>query len=43
MDFYTSDVAFDISRAANKLGWSPKVDLQTGITETLQSYREAAG
>lgn len=38
MDFYTSDVAFDISRATARLGWTPAVDLETGIDTTLQSY-----
>ncbi len=40
MDFYTSDSAFDISRARAALGWEPAVSLDRGITRTLSAYRE---
>lgn len=40
MDFYTSDSAFDISRASEALDWAPQVSLESGIERTLGSYRE---
>jgi UDP-glucuronate decarboxylase len=30
----------DISRAKSLLGWSPKVDLQTGLARTIEYYRQ---
>jgi UDP-glucuronate decarboxylase len=30
----------DITRARNLLGWFPQVDLQTGLQQTIQYYRE---
>jgi nucleoside-diphosphate-sugar epimerase len=41
MDFYTSDSAFDTTRARAVLGWAPAVDLDEGIRRTLAWYREA--
>ena len=38
MDFFTSDVAFDTTRARQALGWRPQVDLDTGIAKTLAYY-----
>lgn len=38
MDFFTSDVAFDTTRARQALGWQPQVDLDTGIAKTLAYY-----
>ena len=40
MDFFTSDCAFDISRAKTVLDWEPFVSLRDGIERTLESYRE---
>jgi nucleoside-diphosphate-sugar epimerase len=39
MDFYTSDSAFDISRARSALDWAPEVSLEDGIGRTLRSYQ----
>jgi nucleoside-diphosphate-sugar epimerase len=41
MDFFTSDSAFDTSRARRLLGWAPQVDLFDGVRRTYQAYREA--
>jgi nucleoside-diphosphate-sugar epimerase len=41
MDFFTSDSAFDTSRARRLLGWAPRVDLPEGIRRTCEAYREA--
>ncbi|MHC4377836.1 MAG: SDR family NAD-dependent epimerase/dehydratase, partial [Planctomycetota bacterium] len=30
----------DITRAKELLGWEPKVDLHTGLTRTLEYFRE---
>lgn len=39
VDFFIKDRAFDISKAREKLGYQPKVDLQTGLRETAEWYR----
>jgi nucleoside-diphosphate-sugar epimerase len=41
MDFFTSDAAFDISRAKALLGWEPKVGLREGVRRTLHDYCRA--
>lgn len=41
MDFFTSDSAFDTSRARHLLGWSPQVDLADGVRRTYEAYRGA--
>jgi UDP-glucose 4-epimerase len=41
MDFFTSDSAFDTSRARQLLGWKPKVDLAEGVRRTYEAYRAA--
>jgi nucleoside-diphosphate-sugar epimerase len=41
MDFFTSDSAFDISRARRLLGWAPQVDLAEGVKRTYEAYRAA--
>ncbi len=40
VDFFIKDRAFDISKAKEKLGYTPKVDLMTGLTKTAEWYRE---
>lgn len=42
MDFFTSDCAFDISRARSILGWEPEVNLDDGIPRTLDYYLNAS-
>ena len=39
MDFFTSDSAFDTSRARRLLGWAPRVDLADGVRRTYEAYR----
>jgi len=39
VDFFTKSRAFDIDKARRILGYSPKVDLKTGITRTADWYR----
>jgi dihydroflavonol-4-reductase len=39
MDFFSSDSAFDISRARRVLHWEPRVDVREGIQRTLADYR----
>jgi nucleoside-diphosphate-sugar epimerase len=39
VDFFIKDRAFDIRKAREKLGYQPKVDLQTGLTKTAEWYR----
>jgi len=39
MDFFTSDSAFDTSRARRVLAWSPKVELEEGVQRTYEAYR----
>lgn len=38
--FFTKDRAFDISKAKNILGYKPKVDLKTGIKNTVKWYKD---
>jgi nucleoside-diphosphate-sugar epimerase len=38
MDFFTSDSAFDQTRAKSELGWKPTVGLAEGIAQTLEYY-----
>jgi len=38
--FFTKDRAFDISKAKNILGYKPKVDLKTGIKQTVKWYKD---
>ena len=40
VDFYTKSRAFDISRARQEIGYSPRVGLREGIGRTLDWYRE---
>jgi nucleoside-diphosphate-sugar epimerase len=40
MDFYTTDVEFDSTRARNALNWQPKVDLADGLAATLRAAQE---
>ncbi len=40
LDFFTKDRAFDISRARNELGYSPKVSLEEGLARTAKWYKE---
>ena len=39
VDFYTKSRAFDITRARQELGYSPRVGLRDGIGRTLEWYR----
>jgi nucleoside-diphosphate-sugar epimerase len=41
MDFYTSDSAFDTSRARRILEWAPAVELADGVQRTYDAYRAA--
>ena len=41
MDFFTSDSAFDTSRARRLLGWAPRVELADGVRRTYEAYRAA--
>jgi len=40
LDFFTKDRAFDISRAREELGYSPKVALEEGLRKTAQWYKD---
>jgi len=40
LDFFLKDRAFKIDKARQVLGWEPQVDLESGIAETLEWYRE---
>lgn len=40
VDFFVKDRAFDISKARSRLGYAPRVDLQTGLKKTAEWYRE---
>jgi len=40
VDFFIKDRAFDISKARNLLGYSPSIDLKTGLKRTADWYRE---
>ncbi|HLE69653.1 MAG TPA: NAD-dependent epimerase/dehydratase family protein, partial [Vicinamibacteria bacterium] len=41
LDFYLKNRAFRIDKARRVLGWEPRVDLDEGITRTLEWYRRA--
>ncbi len=41
LDFYLKNRAFRIDKARRVLGWEPQVNLETGITRTLEWYRRA--
>jgi nucleoside-diphosphate-sugar epimerase len=41
MDFFTSDSAFDTSRARRLLDWAPQVELADGVRRTYEAYRAA--
>ena len=41
LDFYLKNRAFRIDKARRVLGWEPRVDLETGISTTLDWYRRA--
>jgi len=41
LDFFLKHRAFKIDKAKKELGWEPEVDLESGIEQTLQWYREA--
>jgi nucleoside-diphosphate-sugar epimerase len=40
LDFFRKNRAFDISRARAELGFSPRVDLRTGLRRTAEWYRD---
>ena len=40
VDFYTKSRSFDIGRAREEIGYSPRVTLREGIARTLRWYRE---
>jgi nucleoside-diphosphate-sugar epimerase len=40
LDFFIKDRAFDTTKARRVLGYSPKIDLRTGIAQTAAWYRE---
>ena len=39
VDFYTKSRAFDITRARQEIGYSPRISLRDGIGRTLEWYR----
>jgi nucleoside-diphosphate-sugar epimerase len=39
MDFFLKHNAYSIDKARRRLGYQPKVDLQTGIQMTLASMK----
>jgi dihydroflavonol-4-reductase len=39
VDFFTKSRAFSIRKAVERLGYSPEIDLETGIRETIDWYR----
>jgi nucleoside-diphosphate-sugar epimerase len=41
LDFYLKNRAFRIDKAKRILGWQPRVDLEEGISRTLDWYRNA--
>jgi dihydroflavonol-4-reductase len=41
MDFFTSDSAFDTSRAKRLLDWAPRVELEEGVRRTYEEYRRS--
>jgi dihydroflavonol-4-reductase len=40
VDFFTKSRAFDITRARNEIGFSPKIGLREGIRRTMTWYRD---
>lgn len=40
LDFYRTDVVYDIARARNTLHWAPQVSLADGLQRTLDGYRQ---
>lgn len=40
LDFFTKDRAFDISKARQELGYTPRISLKEGLTRTAQWYKE---
>ena len=40
MDFFTSDSAFDTTRARKVLDWTPRVELEEGVRRTYEDYRK---
>jgi nucleoside-diphosphate-sugar epimerase len=40
VDFYTKSRAFDITRARQEIGYSPRVGLREGVARTLDWYRQ---
>ena len=40
LDFFFRNQAFDISKIRATLGFEPQIDVATGITQTMQWYRE---
>jgi nucleoside-diphosphate-sugar epimerase len=40
VDFFTKSRAFDTTRARTELGYTPQIDLQTGVHLTAVWYRE---
>ena len=41
LDFFLKDRAFEIDKAREILGWRPTVELEAGVGQTLEWYREA--
>jgi nucleoside-diphosphate-sugar epimerase len=39
IDFFTSDSAFDTSRARRVLDWAPRIELDEGVRRTCEDYR----
>lgn len=39
VDFFIKDRAFDITKARTKLGFEPKIDLETGLRKTAEWYK----
>jgi dihydroflavonol-4-reductase len=40
VDFYAHDYAFDTSKARERLGFEPRVDIREGVRRTIAAYRE---
>ena len=40
VDFFIKDRAFDITKARQRLGYKPAVDLRTGLSRTAEWYRQ---
>jgi nucleoside-diphosphate-sugar epimerase len=40
LDFFVRNQAFDISKSQQILGFEPQVNLRTGVTQTVNWYRE---